>query len=735
MDTLYSSDMGLSSMPFTCEDCNAVFTSRDSYAMHVMMRAKDKSCRSEMHRSDSSFASHGRSDAVVGDSVEIKASLLGLQPTNGKDTLNLVEQTDVPLSEIENCIKEVKQEVISNDGSNIGSPVSMTPKLVVVKTEPENSNNSSKDCSVMEGGSSGLSGPQRRLAPGVDPQNPTRSDSVNTSAVPVRSSTNLGSSKTLINSHHVICLLCDSQFLDQDSLAMHMMSFHAESVAVTRSQSNNYRDHTNDSSYSSLQHFDLSPLSHYRRGSMRYRCDECGVGFDNEDFLTLHLISHRRGIQAITTASLLNEHTRAYSHMLENKRKRQTHQTHFTSDMNDSGWSLPIKKPMLQESKQPDISHLGKPTHLPMKNFLNKYSKGYNKAHSLSSDPMDGRSIMGKPLSVDQYRRFYERCGYFASSTNFPTSSSSSSSTASTSSPSMTRCVNDRSQSVPNESKTEGQKCDPQRPHSVGFLEKCQATRNKHSKEARSVDDIDHRGGRELSTRIKDGENRLRKSSGAHSVLGKGPTLGDPSSSKERSDGETPFYENWTNPNSRKEKNNHLIISSVRTLPKPSHVEALDGNGNSRTEVISSQAQQQQQQGKQEHCVSSSNGCDTAFSGLGSSADILRELKGRLQDAMMCKHCDVIFLNRTLYHLHMGLHNVNNPWQCNICGRACNDVHDFTAHVIHFWNVRPLPHYGICKNTNWTKENETKRKLKKKKKKGNKSLAFNNKKRRRKKGL
>lgn len=685
MDTLYSSDMGLSSMSFTCEDCNAVFTSRDSYAMHVMIRAKDKSCRSEVYGSDSTFGGNGRSDAAVGDSVEVKASLLGLQPSNGKDTLNLVEQADVPISEIENCIKEVKQEVISNDGSNIGSPVSMTPKLVVVKTEPENnSSNSSKECSVMESGSSGLGTIQRRLVPGADHPSTSRSESANTPAVSVRSSSNLGNTKALISSHHVICLLCDSQFLDQDSLAMHMMSFHSENVAVTRSQSNAYRDHSADSSYSSLQHFDLSPLSHYRRGSMRYRCDECGVGFDNEDFLTLHLISHRRGIQAITTASLLNEHTRAYSHMLGNKRKREQHQTHYSSDINDSGWSLPVKKPMLQESKAHDINPLGKATHLPLKNFLNKYSKGYSKTNALSSDPMicDGRSVMGKPLSVDHYRRFYERCGYFASSTNFPTSSSSSSSTASTSSPSMARCVNDRSQSVPNESKTEAQKSDLQRPHSVGFLEKCQMTRNKYTKEARSADDIDHRGSREISPRIKDSESRLRKSGGSTVMHGKGQTVSD-SSSKDRIEGETTFYEKWSNPNARKEKN-HLIISAVRTLPEPSHVGSLTGSGNARTDVISTQAQQQQQQGKQEHCVSSSNGCDTAFTGVGSSADILRELKGRLQDAMMCKHCDVIFLNRTLYHLHMGLHNVNNPWQCNICGRACNDVHDFTAHVIHF---------------------------------------------------
>ncbi|XP_048729861.1 zinc finger protein Pegasus-like [Ostrea edulis] len=48
-----------------------------------------------------------------------------------------------------------------------------------------------------------------------------------------------------------------------------------------------------------------------------------------------------------------------------------------------------------------------------------------------------------------------------------------------------------------------------------------------------------------------------------------------------------------------------------------------------------------------------------------------------------CRFCDVIFLNRTMFYLHKGLHNVNNPWQCNMCGQLYTNVHDFSAHVIH----------------------------------------------------
>lgn len=53
------------------------------------------------------------------------------------------------------------------------------------------------------------------------------------------------------------------------------------------------------------------------------------------------------------------------------------------------------------------------------------------------------------------------------------------------------------------------------------------------------------------------------------------------------------------------------------------------------------------------------------------------------KDAPMCKYCEIVFFNKAIYYLHMGLHNVNNPWQCNVCGKICNDAVDFAAHVIH----------------------------------------------------
>ncbi|ELU05742.1 hypothetical protein CAPTEDRAFT_66282, partial [Capitella teleta] len=56
------------------------------------------------------------------------------------------------------------------------------------------------------------------------------------------------------------------------------------------------------------------------------------------------------------------------------------------------------------------------------------------------------------------------------------------------------------------------------------------------------------------------------------------------------------------------------------------------------------------------------------------------EAEDEHQHLVMCKFCGIIFTDRTMYYLHMGLHNVNNPWQCNLCGKVCANVHQFSSH-------------------------------------------------------
>lgn len=67
---------------------------------------------------------------------------------------------------------------------------------------------------------------------------------------------------------------------------------------------------------------------------------------------------------------------------------------------------------------------------------------------------------------------------------------------------------------------------------------------------------------------------------------------------------------------------------------------------------------------------------------------IVRFVINQSNSAAICSHCKIIFIDRTLYHIHMGLHNLNNPWQCNLCGKVCQNCHDFTTHVLHLSNNR-----------------------------------------------
>ncbi len=69
--------------------------------------------------------------------------------------------------------------------------------------------------------------------------------------------------------------------------------------------------------------------------------------------------------------------------------------------------------------------------------------------------------------------------------------------------------------------------------------------------------------------------------------------------------------------------------------------------------------------------------------GEGGPGEVMDFLLAHAKDLVMCKHCKIVYTDKTLYHLHMGLHNLNNQWQCNMCGKKCRNLHEFTSHVIH----------------------------------------------------
>ena len=81
---------------------------------------------------------------------------------------------------------------------------------------------------------------------------------------------------------------------------------------------------------------------------------------------------------------------------------------------------------------------------------------------------------------------------------------------------------------------------------------------------------------------------------------------------------------------------------------------------------------------------SNENKDKTAIEEDENDENVLQYVSRYSNSAVICRHCKLVFIDRTLYHLHMGLHNLNNPWQCNLCGHVCQNCHDFSTHVLHF---------------------------------------------------
>ena len=48
-----------------------------------------------------------------------------------------------------------------------------------------------------------------------------------------------------------------------------------------------------------------------------------------------------------------------------------------------------------------------------------------------------------------------------------------------------------------------------------------------------------------------------------------------------------------------------------------------------------------------------------------------------------CIHCNIVYYDSALYFMHMGLHNGQDPWTCNLCGDKYHDVYGFTSHFVN----------------------------------------------------
>ena len=51
------------------------------------------------------------------------------------------------------------------------------------------------------------------------------------------------------------------------------------------------------------------------------------------------------------------------------------------------------------------------------------------------------------------------------------------------------------------------------------------------------------------------------------------------------------------------------------------------------------------------------------------------------QSGNSCNHCGITFQDITMYYVHMGCHSMNDPYECNVCGKGCSDRVSFQIHI------------------------------------------------------
>ncbi|XP_050408469.1 uncharacterized protein LOC126823591 [Patella vulgata] len=101
----------------------------------------------------------------------------------------------------------------------------------------------------------------------------------------------------------------------------------------------------------------------------------------------------------------------------------------------------------------------------------------------------------------------------------------------------------------------------------------------------------------------------------------------------------------------------------------------------SKQNLVRRQHLNQEQKKGEQSSASKSEGEPLA---MDKGSEVPKEILAAHGASSYCQYCKIIYLDKTLYQLHMGLHNVNNPWQCNACGKVCVNRLEFSSHVLHY---------------------------------------------------
>lgn len=532
---------------FTCNECKTDFLQRDAYAMHMMMRAMNETCKASTNLFEDAQINNNEGDLKL----EENSTNMDVPIANQSES-SILSGTDHVQ---QRCLEDVTAKVDQDEYLK-----SVLDKVCATDITKQNISN--------------------------------------------------------ISNYHMderkLCSFCTDSFVDQDSLAMHVMSDHATEMSSSsvKARTNSGTKTANTEDFLTWMSVATTPLI------MSYVCKYCNETCMSRDSLALHVLTHAH----------LGDQVQGHS---RNAYKRKSDLSETTSLL------LPAKVANVKsERKLSDSSSLSN-EHTTKDAETNLYCiecdikfyaiaeyEWHKERHA------DGNcSSYGQPLGLTKhsgvYAPFRNKLSYLASSKRRRNSCSS----------------------IENRVEENNFEMLPKRPVSVGDF----------SSESLKHEECDIKTPREVikpltRTSVLNTINALSSSEQRiiYSVFGTNLSLNH--TSTESSATSTPCSP-------------PIDLSSTKSDSMQPNEIVLNGM----------------------HAETSMRTCDNVTSGFHKSDDQdgRQETIHGDRDKPMCKYCEILFFNKAIYYLHMGLHNVNNPWQCNICGKVCSDAVDFAAHVIH----------------------------------------------------
>ncbi|WAR03505.1 IKZF5-like protein [Mya arenaria] len=515
---------------FTCEECKTVFVQRDAYAMHMMMRAMNETCKSAKYHT-----------TMNNNDDDITKSDVG--------TLNIVPDTESEglkrdgIVTAQRCLEDVTSSVDQDEYL----------KSVLERVCTSSASKRDKVIAAIEDGK--------------------------------------------------VCSFCGYVYVDQDSLAMHVMSDHAEEMTsgvTSRATVLPSPIPTVSQIPTSVANSYLSWMAASQSLALGLICRYCNKAFASRDSLAMHVLSHAH------LEGKMPEHT-------QRAQKRQYY-------INDDNYTVNGKVPRLTNS----VNNTKSCPEIARETLYCSICKITFYAFSEYRWHMEKHAA--KPISVN-----YKTDGTMQPRVDSPTPTE-------TSDGEHNWRTRRNSVSMINQSLEMDSGTLPRRPVSVGDY-------STHTLQSLQTD----------------------------STTG---SIRNPNS-------KTPDIKYVLSNVNSLSSNEQRIIYSV--FGKDLGLKAYNVNDNATDEPIQKQiAPQNRQDDIEVKTEGTRSGMASTDPKVKKGDDDRRAcVQDGATDAPMCKYCEILFFNKAIYYLHMGLHNLNNPWQCNVCGNICKDAVDFAAHVIH----------------------------------------------------